>query len=106
MILSEKKFSFVVVVENVVTVYLQAIGKSVASLAKDLGTSQQNLHKKLNKTHLTTDLLQQCSIALKHDFFLDLSDRLRDERPGEFAEEKIDYKAVMQKLVKDAIDDL
>lgn len=59
--------------ENIVVkfIHLKHINKS--KLADKLGMSGQNLHARLEKSSLSTDFIEQCSDALEHNFFEDLS---------------------------------
>jgi len=59
---------------------LKKEGRTNAFLAKELGTTRQNLHQRLLRNDLPVETVMRISEILKHDFFTDLSSELKNRQ--------------------------
>ena len=53
-------------------------GRSITWLANELGCTRDNLYKIFHHSFVNTDLLFKISEAMKHDFFKDCSDLMKN----------------------------
>lgn len=67
-------------ITEIVNSYLDHLPMKPAKLARLVGTTQQNLSKKLGKNDMDTDWVKRISDALNHNFFKDLSDEYDREK--------------------------
>ena len=53
-------------------------GRTVAWFAKKMHCNRTNIYKMFEKRHLNSEIIQRASKALEHDFFLELSQAMKE----------------------------
>ena len=64
---------------NLIKQKLKEQQRSCAWLANKIGCDRSNLRKQLEYSHFYTDVLARISIALNHDFFKSLSEKIEEK---------------------------